>query len=181
MITARSRAVVSFCPPLEGESQHRHAGLGGKCGLWFGYLARSQRGGDRGGVVGQLGQFPLSQFGVRHDHRVALRRKVAAGLTEHGGGGVEATANRLEGPDPFGRCHDSRHDPLLEQSGTAEEHFSLVGEVSEERALRHSRAGGDLGCRCLIESLFGIQRESRLLQSAAAVRLPSTHGGNSRC
>jgi hypothetical protein len=40
----------------------------------------------------------------------------------------------------------------LEEIRSTEEHFSLVGEVSEEGALGQSGSGGDL-CRCgLIES-----------------------------
>ena len=111
-----------------------------------------QGGGDRCGVVGQLGQLALAQFGVGGDHGLALAGQVPAELAEHGGGGVEAPGNGVEGAVGCRRAGHAGHDPLLEEGRPTEEHFSLVGEVPEEGALGQPGSGGDLGGRGLVES-----------------------------
>ena len=97
MMSARSRSSSPLGPPLDGHAQHRHAGLGGQAGLRLAHASLAQGGGHRGGVVGQLGQFALAQFGVGGDHGLALAGQVPAELAEHGGGGVESTGNGVEG------------------------------------------------------------------------------------
>ena len=176
MTAARSRSSSPLAHRCDGHAQHRHAGLGGQGGLRLAHAPLAQGGGDRGGVVGQLGQFALAQLGVGGDHGLALAGQVPAELAEHGGGGVESPGNGVEGAVGCGRAGHAGHDPLLEEGRSTEEHLSLVGEVPEEGALGQPGSGGDLGGGGLVESPLRVQGERRFLQPPATVRLPSTHG-----
>jgi hypothetical protein len=123
----------------------------------------------------------FSKFGICSDHGLALSRQVPATLAEHAGSGIETTGHGFERPVPFWRGDNARQDPLFQHEGAAEQDFPLVGEVTKKGALGHPRPSCDLGGRRLVESPFCIERERRLLQSTAAVRLPSAHGLNPRC
>ncbi len=158
--------------------KHRHAGLGGQGRLRLAHATLAQGGGDRSGVVGQLGEFALAQFGVGGDHGLALAGQVPAKLAEHGGGGVEASGHGVEGAVGCWRAGHPGHDPLPEEGRPTEEHLSLVGEVPEEGALGHPGLGGDLGGCGLVEPPLRVQRQSRFLQPPPTVRLPSTHVGH---
>jgi hypothetical protein len=99
-----------------------------------GHAPLTQDGGDWGGVVSQLGDFALAQFGVAAIMAWRWRGQVPAKLAECGSGGVEAQETGVE--EAVGSWR-AGHDLLLEDGRPAEEHFSLVGEVPEEGVLCH--------------------------------------------
>ena len=66
-------------------------------------------------------------------------------------------------------------EALLEQGGSTEEHFSLVGEVPEEGALGQARPGRDLRGSGLVEPPLRVEGQRRFLEPSPAVRLPSAH------
>ena len=77
------------------------------------------------------------------------------------------------------RCvGDGLHEELLQVARAAEQHLALVGEVAEERALRHARALGDLGDGGVLEPALAVEGEGGLLEPAPAVGLPSRHAAD---
>ena len=75
-------AVLFTGPASQRDTEHRHAGLGRQGRLRLAHPSNAQGGSDGGGLVGQLGQLSLAQFGVGRDHGLALARQVAAELAE---------------------------------------------------------------------------------------------------
>ena len=104
--------------------------------------------------------------------------QILARLAEHRGRGVEAERHRVEWPGVGRRSGHAGEDPLAQDGRPPEEHLALVGEVPEEGALGQPGALGDLRGGGLVEAAFGEQCERGLLQTASAVRFPSTHASS---
>ena len=66
-------------------------------------------------------------------------------------------------------------EQLLQRAGAREQNLALVGEVPEERSLGQPGPLGDLRHGGLLEPALAVERERRLLEPAACVRLPTTH------
>ncbi len=175
MMVARSR--VSFPPAHRSTATRSTVMPPSAANVACGSLTpRSTQGvGDRGGVVGQLGEFPLAQFGGGGDDSLPLAGQVLAKLAEHGCSGVESRRDGIECTVSCRCAGHPGHDPFLESGRSTEQHLSLVREVPEEGALGHSGSEGDLGSSGLVEAPLRVERESRLLQPPPTVRFPSTH------
>src|SRR5207248_7007092 len=100
---------------------------------------------------------------------------VLAALLEERGGGVESGGHRLDRGRCVRRVRHRTDELLLERARTAEQDLALVDEVPEERSLGQARSLGDLRHRGVVESVLGVERESRLLETATRIRFPSSH------
>ena len=135
----------------------------------------AQGGGDRCGVVGQLGELPLAQFGVGGDHGLAL-----AGTGP--GGTRRAWRRRRRGLGPPRRegrrrrcAGDPGHDPLLRRADPPKSTSRLSAKCRKKvRSVTPARAAISAAV-VWSNPRSAVQRERRLLQPPPTVRLPSTH------
>lgn len=145
--------------------------------------AFAQCAGDRLCDPRELDEFTLLKAVIRGDDRPAPPGDAA--VPEVSGDRLEGGADRFDGRGvPWG-VRDRGEDRLPQRVGWGEENLGLVGEVPVERPLRKAGPLGDLRDRGLFESALGEQFERRLLESAAGIRLPSSHtvsiGDDSHC
>ena len=167
-------AVRSGGPPLHGDGQDGHPGFGGQGRLRLAGPARTQRGGDRGGVMRSLASSrPVARGWRRSPPGVGAPGRVR--LPEHGRGGVESHGHGIKRSVGWRSLGHGSHDPVLEKRGSSEEHFSLVLKVPEEGPFGEAGSLGDLGRSGLVEPSLGVEGESSFMEPSATVRLPSTH------
>ena len=115
------------------------------------------------------------QLRVRRDDALALTRERSA-LLEQSARGLETAGNRVHRRCGIWRAGDGAHEEFLQRPRAREQNLAFVGEVPEERSLCESRPFGDLRHRGLFESALAVELQCRLLEPAARVWLPSTHG-----
>jgi len=129
---------------------------------------------DRFGQDASFSQFTFPQAFVALNDRTAGPQVFALAFKPGRRDDVESVVDQRHRGEcgwSLRRESSDKHGELL---FAREEHFTLVGEVPEERARRQARAGGDLrdGRR---EALFGEQFHGSPLQLLASIRFSSSH------
>ena len=162
-------------PAFERDPEDRDGRLSDHACVRLVDAALAQRGGERGGHRCELDQLALLKLRVGRDDGLALAGELVA-VAKGGGDGFEADRDRFDRRRGGGRAGEGVDEALLELVSASEEDLSLVREVSEEGPLGQPCAGGDVLHRRVLEPALGELLQRRLLEAAARIRLPSTHG-----
>ena len=126
-------------------AQREDAEFGREARRWLEHSSFFECGSYRCRQANTFERFSFLEFAAGHDRCVHLWSKVSSFGREGASNRVESPGDSLQWCGGRGRCRDALFEEPAQGVLPGEQHFALVREMAEERALRQARPLGDLG------------------------------------